>query len=38
LIFSSGKVVVTVAKNTDEAEEAFQSLKEELDDLDNSKE
>ncbi|SFR53515.1 TATA-box-binding protein [Halogeometricum limi] len=33
LIFSSGKVVVTGAKDIDMAEEAFQSLKEDLDAL-----
>ena len=33
LIFGSGKVVLTGAKDTNEAEEAFQSLKEELDAL-----
>lgn len=33
LIFGSGKVVLTGAKDTNEAKEAFQSLKEELDAL-----
>ncbi len=33
LIFASGKVVVTGAKNIDAAEKAFQSLKEGLDGL-----
>jgi transcription initiation factor TFIID TATA-box-binding protein len=33
LIFASGKVVITGAKDINAAEEAFQSLKEDLDDL-----